>query len=189
MTTYHSQRPLIIQDENLGSHLKKKGIEGTIKSSKPAAKKGQVLGTRKALNDITNKSSLHPSVSTKKKSAAKEEFNIAGEKFLHDHTKCIEANQKAMESSFWETVFPKHGTLSDAVFSESMLAKNYPESPRCNPEPVELPMSEFVDWLQPSSEFDSLSSSPIHWDSPPASPFRWDMAEHVEFVLKEEIDC
>ncbi|KAK1401718.1 Ribonuclease Z 2 like [Heracleum sosnowskyi] len=93
-------------------HFAEKGTEGTIKSSKPTAKKGQVLGSRKALNDITNKSSLHPSVSTKKKSAAKEEFNIAGEKFLHDHTKCIEANQKAMESSFWETVFPKHGIHS-----------------------------------------------------------------------------
>lgn len=90
-------------------YFAEKGTEGTIKSSKPAAKKGQALGSRKALNDITNKSSLHPSVSTKKKSAAKEEFNIAGEKFLHDHTKCIESNQKAMESSFWETVFPKHG--------------------------------------------------------------------------------
>lgn len=90
-------------------YFAEKGTEATVKSSKPAAKKGQVLGSRKALNDITNKSSLHPSVSTKKKSAAKEEFNIAGEKFLHDHTKCIETNRKAMESSFWETVFPKHG--------------------------------------------------------------------------------
>ncbi|KAL8145094.1 protein PATRONUS 2-like [Apium graveolens] len=188
MTTHRSQRPLIIQDENLGSLLKKKGTEGTIKTSKPAAKKGQVLGSRKALNDITNKSSLHPSVSTKKKSAAKEEFNIAGEKFLHDHTKCVEANQKAMESSFWDTVFPKHGTLSNVVFSESLVAKNDPESPRCYPEFVELPMSEFVDWLQPSSKLDSSSSSPVHWDSPPASPFQWDILEHVDFVLKEEIE-
>ncbi|KAL1832146.1 protein PATRONUS 1 isoform X2 [Daucus carota subsp. sativus] len=189
MTTPCTQRPLIIQDENLGIHHRKKGTEGTVKSSKPAAKKGQVLGSRKALNDITNKSSLHPSVSTKKKSAAKEEFNIAGEKFLHDHTKCIETNRKAMESSFWETVFPKHDTLSNVVFSESVVAKNDPESPRFYPEPVELPMSEFVDWLQPLSELDSQPSSPIYWDSLPASPFQWDKVEHVEFVLKEEMDC
>lgn len=102
-------------------YFAEKGTEGTIKSSKPAAKKGQVLGSRKALNDITNKSSLHPSVSTKKKSVAKEEFNIAGEKFLHDHTKCVEANQKAMESSFWETVFPEHGIHTIKLLSPSLI--------------------------------------------------------------------
>ncbi|KAK1372803.1 hypothetical protein POM88_028996 [Heracleum sosnowskyi] len=62
-------------------------------------------------------------------------------------------------------------------------------APIRNPEPVELPMSEFVDWLQPSPKFNSQQSSPIDWDTPPSSPFQWDMVEHVEFVLKEEIDC
>lgn len=81
------------------------------------------------------------------------------------------------------------------VFQHIMLQilhfalQNDPESPHFYPEPVELPMSEFVDWLQPLSELDSQPSSPVYWDSLPASPFQWDKVEHVEFVLKEEMDC
>ena len=48
-------------------------------------------GARKALNDITNKSAgAHPKPSSKTK-------QLAGEMFLHDHSKCIKEQQ-----SLWD---------------------------------------------------------------------------------------
>ena len=57
-------------------------------------------------------------------------------------------------------------------------------SPCCYPEPVELPMA---DWLESSTDWTSPPCSPLHWDSPPSTPFAWE-SEVIEFVLKQEVD-
>ncbi|CAK9184384.1 unnamed protein product [Ilex paraguariensis] len=185
MTSHVTKRPLIIRDENLGIPHKKAVLDGVTKNSKPAAKKGgEGLGGRKALNDITNKSSVLHEASTRKKNLLKEEFNIADEKFLHDHTKCIEVKEAAMKPRFFDTVLPGHDSMSSVEFADSNSVKANPDSPLCYPEPVELPMTEFSDWLKSSTR----QSSPINWDSPPSSPFAWGF-EAVEFLLKPENDC
>lgn len=85
-------------------------VDGATRSSKTVAKKGQGgLGSRKALKDITNKSSFHPEASIKKKDPQKEEFNVTEEMFLHDHQKCIEAQQAAFNNFDLNLVLPGHG--------------------------------------------------------------------------------
>ncbi|CAL5358029.1 unnamed protein product [Camellia sinensis] len=148
-------------------------VNGTTKSSKPASKKGGIgLGSRKALNDITNKSSVHHEALSTKKSLPKEEFNIAEEMFLHDHKKCIESQLKAMEPCFLDTVLPGHDSVSHVDYPKSKRAKTDLDSLCFYPEPVELPMSEFSDWSVVSTRRDdSPQSSPLQLDSPPYSPF------------------
>lgn len=72
-------------------------------------KGGLATGTRKALNDITNKSTIHHEASSKKTALPKEEFNEAEEKFLHDHKKCIEAQRNALNAFQLEMVLPGIG--------------------------------------------------------------------------------
>lgn len=108
-------------------------LDGKSKISRPLARKGGVaLESRKALNDITNKSSIHPEATSQSKKTEKkrtdivskldalsrknisvnEKLNIAEEGFLHDHSKCIEAHKPAeSEHHFWDTVLPGHGNL------------------------------------------------------------------------------
>ncbi|RDX69598.1 Protein PATRONUS 2, partial [Mucuna pruriens] len=170
---------LMIKDENLGLHSKK-----TIKSknSKTDGKKGgSGVAGRKALNDITNKTSLHPEASLKKKNLPKEDINVKEEMFLHDHKKCIEAQKAAMRNFNLETVLPQDDSIS--ILEQIKI----PRSPRCYPEPVELPMSKFSDWLDYSMKWSSPPSSPLPWDSPP-SPLAW-QNEAFEFVLKEKFDA
>ena len=72
-------------------------------------------GDRKALNDITNKSSnirIEDNLTTKKNVPEKEElFDVAQEMFLHDHKKCIESShqQSGMNSFYLDLVLPGHG--------------------------------------------------------------------------------
>ncbi|KAL0419516.1 UNVERIFIED_CONTAM: hypothetical protein Sradi_1365100 [Sesamum radiatum] len=119
--------------------------DGKSKSSKLVARKaGVVLESRKALTDITNKSSIHREASSqkknsqnkkcniaedgdlhqqaiegealsKKKSSTNEKLNIAEEGFLHDHNKCIEAQKVALELDFWDTVLPGHVVLEKVI--------------------------------------------------------------------------
>ncbi|KAG8388952.1 hypothetical protein BUALT_Bualt02G0178800 [Buddleja alternifolia] len=204
-------RPLSIQDENSAVHRKKAAVDGKPKSSKPVAKKGGVaLESRKALNDITNKSSihveassqkknsqnkkcnivehdfLHPHVSeaealSKKKGSINEKLNIAEEGFLHDHSKCIEAQKAGSEPSFWDTVLPGH----DSACRTMKRAKDDPDIDRWYPELEELSMTEFSGWYK--SFWKSPPSSPICQESPPVSPFVWEL-DPFELVLKED-DC
>ena len=65
-------------------------VDGKVNGLKNAATK---KGDRKALNDITNKSS-----------------NIR--RLLHDHKKCIESQQQSGMNSFYlDLVLPGHGNL------------------------------------------------------------------------------
>ncbi|KAL9169189.1 hypothetical protein ABFS82_04G064200 [Erythranthe guttata] len=193
-------KPLSIQDENSAIHRKKVVIDGKSKTSRPVSKKGGVLlESRKALNDITNKSSIHIEASSqqntsrnkkcnhvveaealsKKKSSVNEKINIAEEGFLHDHSKCIEAQKATSELHFWDTVLPGH----DSANINKELTKIDPEISSTSSsymELEELSMSEFSDW------FESPPSSPISLDSQPTSPFAWDLVT-VDLILKE--DC
>lgn len=83
-------------------------VGGNPKNSRTTAKKAGGLGNRKALDNITNKSILHHETSLKKKHLPKEEFNIAEEKFLHDHKKCVQAQKAASEPFFLDIVLPGH---------------------------------------------------------------------------------
>lgn len=91
--------------------------------------KGTVLGqkkpggARKALNDITNKSGIHAKASSKNKqiasaAAAKDEIDIAGERFLHDHSKCIKEQQSLWDDHYSsDLILLHHGS----VFRSSTL--------------------------------------------------------------------
>ncbi|CAJ1971274.1 unnamed protein product [Sphenostylis stenocarpa] len=171
---------LMIKDENLDLHPKK--IVKSKNSKTDGKKGGSRISSRKALNDITNKTSLPHETSIKKKTVSKEDINVKEEMFLHDHKKCIEAQKAATRNFNLETVLPQ----DDSIFIVEQI--KVPESPRCYPEPVELPMSDFSDWLDYSVQWSSPPSSPSPWDSPPSSPLAW-QDKAFEFVLKEEIDA
>ncbi|KAI4308169.1 hypothetical protein L6164_031271 [Bauhinia variegata] len=188
MAKYVTPGRLMIQDENLDLHPKKAVFSGKAKNSKTVGKKDDAgLGGRKALNDITNKKSVQADTSSRKKNLPKEEFNVKEEMFLHDHKKCIESKKAAMRSFNIEMVLPRDGFTSIPELDELHHTKAELDSPRCYPEPEEMPVSLFSDWLNCSMPWRSPPSSPIRWLSPP-SPFgRRD--EPLEFVLKEEIDA
>nr|GMD33361.1 protein PATRONUS 2 [Ipomoea batatas] len=119
--------------------------ENSKSSKQSVAKKGATgLKSRSALNDITNKSSVPPkasqkkSVSQKKKVLVKEDaLNIAEEAFLHDHQKCIEAQQAARTVDLWHLVFPERGNFCilliylmcfgsvDLIFVMSLICLDY----------------------------------------------------------------
>uniref|UniRef100_A0A7N0RID1 Uncharacterized protein n=1 Tax=Kalanchoe fedtschenkoi TaxID=63787 RepID=A0A7N0RID1_KALFE len=175
---------LIIKDENLGVNLQKKdGVNGKGKSILTGNKKGVGLGSRKALNDITNKFTLRQEAALKRNNAAKEGFNVKDETFLHDHKKCEEAHRKLGLPCFFETVLPGidlsfHVEKSD----ESQDGETDPDSPRCYPEPTEESEPEL-------SDGDSPPISPLgrDWDSPPDPPFSW-LLRPVGFTLKTEAE-
>lgn len=179
----------MIQDENLGLQCKPKkaALTGKTNNFKVDGRKvGLVPSGRKALNDITNKSkSVFVEASSRKKNAPKEEqeTNVKEEMFLHDHKKCIEAQKEAMNASYLEMVLPRDDSMP--ILEQTKV----PQSPRCYPEPVELSMSKFSDWLDsPIQRSYPPSPPPLLWDSAPSSPIAWD-DEVFELVLKEEGDA
>ncbi|XP_027079326.1 protein PATRONUS 2-like isoform X2 [Coffea arabica] len=140
-----TQKQLIPQDENL-HFLRKGSVKGKSTGFKLEKKKiGTGFGNRKALGDITNKSSVHHEASLKRKSTPKEEPNMSEEMFLHDHNKCIESQKAAMRASFWDTLLP--GCV-----------------------PLEIQKMKSAK----SSTFPSLPTQ-IWLDSPPSSPSEWDL--------------
>ncbi|KAG6629864.1 protein PATRONUS 2-like isoform X1 [Carya illinoinensis] len=188
MASHGTRGQLIIPNENLDFHHKKDVLDGKMKNTKTAKKKGGLgHGSRKALNDITNKSSLRHEASSKKINIAKEELNIAEEMFLHDHRKCIKAQKSALNTFYLDLVLPGQDSVCNAECQEFKQEKTDLDSQRCYSEPVELPISEFSDRLASSTDLTSPPSSPIQWDSPPPSPVAWN-SEVVEFTLKPEID-
>ncbi|XP_004491257.1 protein PATRONUS 2 [Cicer arietinum] len=174
---------LIIKDENLNPLHPKKALSNVkSKISKTDGKKGgSGITGRKALNDITNKKSIQPEASSKKKNLPKEDINIKEEMFSHNHRKCIEVQKAAMRDFNLEAVLPPDDGIP--ILEQIKV----PGSPQCYPEPVELPMSDFSDWLDYPRQWKSPPSSPLSCDSLP-SPLAW-RHEAVEFVLKEEIDA
>ena len=144
MATRFAQKQLIIPDENFDVHPKKSNtpfffffffyvvfdfiivvfltklkwvcfveanVDGKVNGLKKTTTK---KGDRRALNDITNKSSnirIEDTLTTKKNVPEKEElFDVAQEMFLHDHKKCIESHQQSGMNSFYlDLVLPGHG--------------------------------------------------------------------------------
>nr|XP_043614081.1 protein PATRONUS 1-like [Erigeron canadensis]XP_043614082.1 protein PATRONUS 1-like [Erigeron canadensis] len=183
MSSHLVQQRLNNQNEN-SNIIRNKMMNTEIrKNSKlPLGKRGSVLGSRKALGDITNKPSIHKEASTQKKHLPKQEFSILEEKFLHDHNKCIESQKAMSESAFLDIVLPGRGpVLSEFPVSDS--AKIDHDSFACYPKIEELPMPDFYDWLGSTPRPDS----PLHLDSPPCSPRSW-IYEEVEYRLKTESD-
>ncbi|CAJ2634239.1 unnamed protein product [Trifolium pratense] len=174
---------LMIKDDNLDLQNPKNAVSNVkSKISKTNGKKGgSGMGGRKALNDITNKKSIQPEASSRKKNLPKEEINIKEEMFSHNHTKCIESQKAAMVNFNLEAVLPPDDGIP--ILEQIKV----PGSPRCYPEPVERPMSNFSVWLDNPKQWNSPPPSPLSHDSPPSSPLAWQFKD-VEFVPKEEID-
>ncbi|XP_045830507.1 protein PATRONUS 2 isoform X2 [Trifolium pratense] len=103
---------LMIKDDNLDLQNPKNAVSNVkSKISKTNGKKGgSGMGGRKALNDITNKKSIQPEASSRKKNLPKEEINIKEEMFSHNHTKCIESQKAAMVNFNLEAVLPPDGS-------------------------------------------------------------------------------
>ncbi|GAV62097.1 hypothetical protein CFOL_v3_05621 [Cephalotus follicularis] len=180
-----TRKQFIIQNENLDIHQKK--VDGKTKGSKTATKKSGVgFGSRKALNDITNKSSFNREASSKNKKPLKEDFNVAEEKFLHDHNKCIKEQQAMLNKFKLDLVLPGHDSASTAEYLKSKQVAVALDSRRCSPEPVEMPIPELSVWIDSSIQRESPPCSPMHCDYPPSSPFAWQF--DVEFELKQDND-
>ncbi|CAH9116827.1 unnamed protein product [Cuscuta europaea] len=190
-----TQRPLIFQDENLDVYSKTVTGEISLSSKQSVVKKGGTgLKGRGALNDITNKSSAQPKPSQKKSFSHKkkllfkdDEVNIAEEAFLHDHKKCIKAQQSEKTLDLLDLGFPERDPLYSIEISDlkpddsNMCVGNR----RGYLELEELPIPEDSIWFESSLTWKSPPSSPTGCDSPIsiASEF-----EQVEFKMKEESD-
>ncbi|CAA7024648.1 unnamed protein product [Microthlaspi erraticum] len=199
MANMNALQPMIFPDENAPIHRKKSVTAASVKTkgSVLGQKKALGGGPRKALNDITNKSGVQPKASSKNKKvaasasasvAAKGEINIAGERFLHDHSKCIKEQQNLWDDHFSadlillhhdSSINEKHLTLD----KEMMDAK---KSLICD-EPEEIPSPKLTDWLK---------SSATPWRSPnrhgskmmmPSTPMAWRF-DSAEFTLREDYD-
>ncbi|KAK4792308.1 hypothetical protein SAY86_022743 [Trapa natans] len=124
----------ILQDENLNIKQKKSAAGLRILRTAPMKKGGVELVTRRALNDITNKSSsVRQEVHLKKRGSSEEEickanhkgFIMEEERFLHDHSKCIEAQRAAVDTFQLDLVLPGHDSKcrSDGPDSEQAKGK------------------------------------------------------------------
>ncbi|XP_010273198.1 PREDICTED: uncharacterized protein LOC104608816 [Nelumbo nucifera] len=178
MASTRAQRQLILQDENLGIFHKGPAVDGRNISSKVTIKKGKGgFGNRKALGDITNISCPQKETSSKKKNHPKVEFNIAEEAFLHDHRKCTEKQEAAMDHYFLDAFLLDHDLISPAISMKPKQAETMLKSPpwllELELEP-ELPVPALPVWLD----------SPIQWNTP-SSPLHF---EPVEFRLKPDDD-
>ncbi|KAK4791702.1 hypothetical protein SAY86_032115 [Trapa natans] len=183
----------ILQDENLNIKRKKSAAGLGILRTAPMKKGGVELVSRRALNDITNKSSsVRQEVHLKKRGSPKEEirmedhkgFSIEEEGFLHDHSKCMEAQRAAVDTFQLDLVLPGHDSKcgSDGPDSKQAKGEVIVGSPCCYMEPAELPMSEFAEWTSCSWPWESPPCSPIH----SVSQLPWQFDEAVQFVLNQE---
>ncbi|XP_047943982.1 protein PATRONUS 2 [Salvia hispanica] len=206
-------KPLSIQDENSVIHRKKVTTDGKSKTSIPLPKKGGFAReSRKALNDITNKSSIHRETTSQSKKSGKKQFkvaeigfsnqkvfecealskkkisvnenlNIEEEGFLHDHRKCIDAQKATSAAS--ELNFLDTvlpGHGSTDVIMEQTKGDRDPDN--CNPKLEELSMLEFSDWFKPCWK---SPPSPLYQECPLPSPSVLEF-EAVELELKEGDD-
>ncbi|XP_009117117.1 protein PATRONUS 1 [Brassica rapa] len=161
---------MIFPDENAPIHRKKS--VATVKSTKGTVigQKKKPGGARKALNDITNKSAgAHPKPSSKTK-------QLAGEMFLHDHSKCIKEQQ-----SLWDD--------DDLLLhhdSSCIKEKNLKYNLTCD-EPEEIPSPKLTSYMKSSTPW----RSPIRHGSMmmlmPSTPLAWRF-DSAEFTLKEDYD-
>ncbi|XP_042505089.1 protein PATRONUS 2-like [Macadamia integrifolia] len=176
MANIRAHGQLILQDQYLGIHRKGASVDGKVKNSKEAKKKGAGgLGNRKALIDITNSSCLRQEASSKKKKNLKE-FNIAEEMCLHDHRKCMEERTVAMDRYRQDKFLLDFETVSPVASPKSKTSKAGVDSPPRSPELMPSPELPKSSWLN--------RDSPNLWESPP-SPVRFELLI-VDFVFKPD---
>ncbi|KAF8110516.1 hypothetical protein N665_0083s0078 [Sinapis alba] len=149
--------------------------------------KGSVLGqkkkpggvARKALNDITNKSGFHPKASSK---TAKGEIDIAGEMFLHDHSKCI----KEQQNHFSADILLHHDSSCSIKEKHLKYDKEMVNDNKTCEEPEEISSLKLSDWLKSSTT--TPCRSPIRHGSirmMPSTPLAWRF-DSTQFTLKED---
>ncbi|EOA31537.1 hypothetical protein CARUB_v10014729mg [Capsella rubella] len=180
---------MIFPDENAPIHRKKSvTTAASVKSKRTALGQKKLGGARKALNDITNKSGIPAKASSKNKpipSAAKDEIDIAGEGFLHDHSKCIKEQQNMWDDHFSDDLILLH---HDSSVKEKHLSfdmeKIDAQNNLTHDEPEEIASPKLTDWLKSSTPWRSpirhgsvISSTPLTW--------RFDS---TEFTLTEDSD-
>ncbi|KAF2583602.1 hypothetical protein F2Q70_00009974 [Brassica cretica] len=190
MANMNTLQQMIFPDENAPIHRKKSVAAASVKSTKGTVlgQKKKPVGARKALNDITNKSGAHPKASSKNKqlaSTVKGEINIAGEMFLHDHSKCIKEQQSLWDDHFSADILLHHDSSSVKgkhlkYDTEMMDGKN---NLTCE-EPEEIPSPKLTDWLKSSTPW----RSPVRHGSlmMPSTPLAWRF-DSDEFTLKEDL--
>ncbi|XP_022928586.1 protein PATRONUS 1-like isoform X2 [Cucurbita moschata] len=184
MTSRVTPGRLIIPNENLGMTQKKFSADGNGKSSKIIHKKGIAGSGRKALNDITNKSSCRQDAPLRKQERAKEEIDVGGERFLHDHDKCVDARKATMSAFYLDLLLPGHDSLSKVGCHTSDQAKIDVDAPQCYPDPDELFIPELPNWSKYLAKQQSPPRSPLRWDFPSTS-FSCQF-EELNFVLTHE---
>jgi pyruvate/2-oxoacid:ferredoxin oxidoreductase beta subunit len=158
--------------------------------------KGTVLGqkkpggARKALNDITNKSGIHAKAAASSKnkqiaSAAVKEIDIAGERFLHDHSKCIKEQQNLWDDHYSaDLMLLHHGSSIKEKHLNWDIEKMDAKDDLTYEEPEEMASPKFSDWLKNSTPW----RSPIrHGSMMPSTPLAWRF-DSCEFTLKEDSD-
>ncbi|CAH2053743.1 unnamed protein product [Thlaspi arvense] len=210
MANMNARKQMIFPDENAQIHRKKSVTAASVKP------RGTVLGqkkpgARKALNDITNKSGIHPKASSKNKqiassaATAKAQFNIAGEGFLHDHSKCIKEQRNLWDDHFSADLLLHNDSSTKAKHHEYdfEMFRNLEMAPFCEfilcvcvfwfqmdaknsltyDEAEEIPSPELTSWLKSSTP----RRSPVRHGSMMMhfTPLAWRF-DSVEFKLKEE---
>ncbi|KAF9588162.1 hypothetical protein IFM89_007851 [Coptis chinensis] len=141
----------------------------------------KVSSGRKQLQDFSNCSSIHQEASTRMSNFS-EDFNVAEEGFLHDHSMCIAAQKAQMEQDHYSAFLFDHGLLDSDISESSSNAKEAVEAALGSSRRfLEL---EPIPELQVCAE-DDWCISPIQLDSPPFSP---SLFEFPELVLKPDID-
>ncbi|CAN8270168.1 unnamed protein product [Cochlearia groenlandica] len=186
MANMNALQQMIFPDENAPIHRKKSVTAASVKP------KGTVLGQkkpRKALNDITNKSGIHTKASAKNKQIAsaaakeKEEINIAGERFLHDHSKCIKEQQSLWDDHFSDDFILLH---HDSSIKEKHLNYDIEKMDMTYDEPEEILSPKLSDWMKSSTT--PWRASIRHGSAMmPCTPMAWRF-DSSEFTLKEDCD-
>ncbi|ESQ48568.1 hypothetical protein EUTSA_v10021564mg [Eutrema salsugineum] len=190
MANMNALQQMIFPDENAPIHRKKSVTAASVKTKGPVLGQKKPGAARKALNDITNKSGIHPKASSKNKqiassASAKSEINIAGERFLHDHSKCIKEQQNLWDDHADLLLLHHDSSIKEKHLKfdiEMMDAKNnltYDEA-------EEIPSPKLTGWLNSSTPW----RSPIRRHGStmmPSTPLPWRF-DSAEFTLKEDYD-
>ncbi|KAG7631199.1 hypothetical protein ISN44_As03g014480 [Arabidopsis suecica] len=191
MANMNALQQMIFPDENAPIHRKKSVTAASVKSKGTVLGQKKPVGARKALNDITNKSGIHAKAAASSKNkqiasaAVKDEIDIAGERFLHDHSKCIKEQQNLWDDHYSaDLMLLHHGSSIKEKHLNWDIEKMDAKDDLTYEEPEEMASPKFSDWLKNSTPW----RSPIrHGSMMPSTPLAWRF-DSCEFTLKEDSD-
>ncbi|KAG7577204.1 hypothetical protein ISN45_Aa03g015000 [Arabidopsis thaliana x Arabidopsis arenosa] len=190
MANMNALQQMIFPDENAPIHRKKSVTAASVKSKGTVLGQKKPGGARKALNDITNKSGIHAKASSKNKqiasaAAVKDEIDIAGERFLHDHSKCIKEQQSLWDDHYSsDLILLHHESSIKEKHLNYDIEKIDAKDNLTYEEPEEMASPKLSDWLKNSTPW----RSPIrHGSMMPSTPLAWRF-DSSEFTLKEDSD-